>query len=251
MSKLFSIAVLLLLCIAHCNASGNNYNEQWKKGNAFYQEKQYDSAAWYYEQLAALKPKNAAIYYNLGNTYYRLNRVSLAILNYERALRIDPKNMDAKDNLAISQSRISNHILPASDIFFINWWRSVTHQQNATGWSVAALLTFILIIASVWIRRFARNGNRLPVQLPGILGFICVCFLSLAFVAAANNERVTGAVVMENDAPLMNNQMKGKPLAFVPEGTTVKILNENGMWVEVSLPDGRNGWLLQNQVTKI
>lgn len=252
-SKQLPIAILLLLCAAQCMASvnNNNYNEYWKKGNDFYQQKQYDSAAYYYEQIAVLKPINAEVYYNLGNTYYRLNRIPLAVLNYERSLKISPNNINAQDNLNIAQNRISNRIPKTNDIFFINWWRSLTNGQNATAWAAATLIAFVLIIASLWIRKFAKNGRKLPVQLPGILGFLCLCFLVIAFVSARNDENTNGAVVMENDAALMNGQQKGKPLALIPEGTTVKVLSENGMWIEVGLPDGRNGWLLQRQITKI
>ena len=248
--KQFSIVVLLLLCTLRCMAVVN-HDEQWKKANAFYEQKQYDSAAFYYEQITALKPKNAEVYYNLGNTYYRLNKIPMAVLNYERALEIDPDYTQARDNLSITQGRIGNHIPKANDIFFITWWQSVSSARNATGWSAGALCAFVLIIVSLWVRRFMKKGNRLPVQVTGILIFVCLCLLTLAFISAGNSEKATGAVVMEHDSPLMNDQQKGKPLALVPEGTTVKILDEKGMWVEVSLPDGRNGWLLQNQITKI
>jgi hypothetical protein len=250
MKKQLSITVLILLCSAYCMAAGN-VAEQWKRGNLCYLEKRYDSAAWYYEQLAAAKPRNAELYYNLGNSYYRLNKIPQSVLNYERSLAIDPNNMNASDNLAIAQARISNHIQAVGDIFFIKWWHSLTQPQRATGWSVAALLTFLLIIALLWVRRFVKNGSAVPVQLPGILTFVCICLLVLAGVSADNSTSTSGAVVMENDAPLMNNQQKGKPLALIPEGTTVKILSENGMWVEVTLPDGRNGWLMQNEISRI
>lgn len=248
--KQFLIAAFLLSGTIPCMATSNP-EDLWKKGNAFYEQKQYDSAAYYYEQIAAPKPKNSEIYYNLGNTYYRLNKVPQAILNYERALEIDPDNVAARDNLSSAQSRISNHIPRTNDIFFIEWWESITAGRHSGGWAAAALTVFVLIIISLWIRRFMRNGNKLPVQVPGILGFVCVCMLCLAFVSAANDAKATGAVVMEHDSPLMNDQQKGKPLALIPEGTTVKILDERGMWMEVSLPDGRSGWLLQSQVTKI
>jgi tetratricopeptide (TPR) repeat protein len=250
MSRRFLIAGLFLLSSIYCMAAGN-YNELWKKGNAFYEQKQYDSAAWCYEQIAATRPHNAGLYYNLGNTYYKMNRIPLAVLNYERTLQIDPKNYDARDNLAIAQSRISNHIAEVKEIFFINWWHALTAQGNATLWAVLALLFFLLIIAGMWARRFAKNGSRIPVQAPGLAGFICACFLLLAFVSAGNSRNSDKAVVMENNAPLMNNDLKGKPLALIPEGTTVKLLSDKGQWVEVGLPDGRSGWIDQSQVTKI
>ena len=101
------------------------------------------------------------------------------------------------------------------------------------------------------LEHWRAGGNRLPVQLPGIFTFICICFLVLAYYSARNAVTHTGAVVMQNDAPLMNNNLKGKPLALIPEGVTVKIKDENGQWIEVTLPDGRTGWLPQNVIEKI
>src|SRR5581483_6057858 len=115
MKKLFAISAIIISGSLHGLAAGN-YSTQWQKGTAFYQQMQYDSAAYYFEQVAALKPQNAEVYYNLGNTYYRLNKIALAVLNYQRALHINPDYKEAKDNLALTESRISNHIQPASDI---------------------------------------------------------------------------------------------------------------------------------------
>ena len=250
MRKLIPIYLLLALSSFRGLATGN-YQGQWQKGTSCYEQTKYDSAAWYFEQIAALKPKNAEVYYNLGNTYYRLNKVALAVLNYERALQIEPGYKEAKDNLLLTQGRISNRIQPTGDIFFINWWQNLTHPRKAAAWSISAFITFTLIIVCLAMRRFTKSGDKLPVQVPGILGFVCTCFLVLAFAAAQRTDQATAAVVMQNDAPLMNGEQKGKPLALVPEGTTVKIVSEKSNWTEVTLPDGRTGWLPQNLVTKI
>ena len=250
MRTLFLILTVVFLGALHSSASGD-HNDQWKKGNVLYEQKQYDSAAHYFEQIATLKPENAEVYYNLGNTYYRLNNIGLSILNYERALRINPEYKEAKDNLLLAQSRINNHIAFTGDIFFISWWQSATRPDKATAWAVAALITFVIIILLLIVRNFQKSGNRLPVQLPGVLGFVCVCLLVFAFAAASHTMQHAGAVVMQNDAPLMNNDLKGKPLALIPEGTTVKINEEKAEWVEVSLPDGRIGWLQQGLISKI
>ncbi len=249
MNRLLTILAIVLLFPLQGMSEG--YKQQWRRATDSYMQKQYDSAAYYFEQVAATKPQNAEVYYNLGNTYYRLNRIALAVLNYERALRIDPSNKDAQDNLAITQARITHQVPHSEEIFFMEWWKNTTSHTKATGWAIAALITFVLIIACIWSRRFGKIGSRIPVQVPGILGFVCVVFLVFAFVAAGRSVNSSGAVVMENDAALMNNEQKGKPTALLPEGVTVQIISERGMWVEISLPDGRTGWVQQAQISKI
>ena len=250
MRKTYLITAIILLSYVHSMAVGN-YNAAWQKGTIFYEQMRYDSAAYYFEQIAALKPQNATVYYNLGNTYYRLNKIAPAVLNYQRALQINPDLKEAKDNLALTESRISNHIQSTNDVFFIDWWQTITHPNKTSTWSVAALLIFILIIVTILLRRYMKSFQWIPVQLTGLLGFVCICLLVLAFAAAKNDMQSNRAVVMQNDAPLMNPEQKGKPLSLVPEGTTVKITDEKTGWVEVSLPDGRKGWLQSNLIDKI
>jgi hypothetical protein len=254
MRNLLLIFVVLFTGTLHSLATVEtvDHNLLWQKGNEFYEQKQYDSAAYYFEQIAATKPQNADLYYNLGNTYYRLNKIALAVLNYERALQINPEHKEAKDNLTLAQSRISNHIQPANDIFFIKWWQTLTQPKSATAWAMWALAVFCLIIVLMLLRRFQKPGGiHLPIQLQGILVFVFVCLLIFSFTSANRNTQNASGVVMEADTPLMNNDQKGKPLALIPEGTVVKIVSEKSGWAEVRLPDGRTGWLQESLLSKI
>ncbi|MCD6011283.1 MAG: hypothetical protein K0Q79_1145 [Flavipsychrobacter sp.] len=251
MRTLIAITVILLTGLGQAYAVPAD-NGIWQKGNLFYQQKQYDSAAFYYEQLAAQKPRNADIYYNLGNTYYRLNKVALAILNYERTLKMNPDHRQAKENLMLAQERISNRIHGSEPIFFIRWWDSITRPGLATVWSIIALVTFSLFVLLFYLRRYSgAYSGRVPVQLLGILAFVFCLLLILSISAANNSTSDSTAVVMQNDAPLMNKELKGKPLLLIPEGTTVNIRTEREGWLEISLPDGRTGWVKQNLVSRI
>ncbi len=251
MRNLFLIPVIFLLGTFNSFAAAD-HNSIWNKANTFYLQKQFDSAAFYYEQLAQLKPQNAEVYFNLGNTYYRLNKVGYAVLNFERALKVDPDYFDAKENLALARERISNHIRTADNIFFIRWWENITSADKAVLWSVSSLLIFIVFIGLIFLRRFNNSmKQRIPNQLVGILVIVFICLLTLSLVSTNRSISHDSAVVMQNDAPLQNVDLKGKPIALIPEGTTVSIINEKGEWTEVSLPDGRTGVVRSNLIIKI
>lgn len=251
MRNLFLIPVIFLLGTLNSFAAAD-HNSIWNKANTFYLQKQFDSAAFYYEQLAQLKPLNAEVYFNLGNTYYRLNKVGYAVLNFERALKVDPDYFNAKENLALARERISNHIRTADNIFFIRWWENITSADKAVLWSVSSLLIFIVFIGLIFLRRFNNSmKQRIPNQLVGILVIVFICLLTLSLVSTNRSISHDSAVVMQNDAPLQNVDLKGKPIALIPEGTTVSIINEKGEWTEVSLPDGRTGVVRSNLIIKI
>ena len=245
MRKIFVITVILIFPVLHTFAA--TVNAAWQKANTLYTQKEYDSAAFYYERAAAVQ-QNATIYYNLGNVYYRLNNIPNAVLYYEKALRIKPDYKEAKDNLLVTQSRIKNRIQAMPDIFFVVWWHSLTAGSMAATWAIISLLLFLLIIVLLIARHFNKN---IPVQLTGIMSFIWVVFLVFSFTAALHSTMHDSAVVMQNDAPLMNNEQKGKPLGLVPEGTKVQIKEEHTSWAEIQLPDGRVGWVQQAVLNKI
>lgn len=245
--------LLFLLVIALNSINGfasSDYNQYWQKANKFYEQKEYDSAAHYYEQIAKQRPDKAVIYYNLGNTYYRLNLIGPAVLNYERALRIDPSYKEANDNLWLTQSRIPNRIQGVPEIFFVRWWHGLTHGNKAGVWAFISLGLFLAVIGI----RFAKNFGKLetlPGQVTVILSVLWALCIVFAFTSARNKASGSKAVVMKQDAPFLLDHKNNKPQSLVPEGTTVKYGTEQGDWVEIRLPDGRSGWMSKSDLAKI
>lgn len=245
---------LLVLLVAfsafyRTNAAGNE-NIYWKKANLLYEQKLYDSAAYYYGQIAAKDPCNAEVYYNLGNAYYRLNLIGPAVLNYEKALHINPAYKEAEDNLALTQVRISNRIQPMQEIFFLQWWSNLTSGSKAGLWAFITAAIFLLIIGVSLAKTFNKI-SRVPVQVFSALIIVNVLSLVLALSSAANMADSHKAVVMQNDAPIYPSPSQGKASNLVPEGTTVEITDNKATWVEIKLPDGRMGWIAQELISPI
>lgn len=242
----------LIILSTVCALAADTGNAMWNRANQLYQQKEYDSALAYFEKIAASHPGTAEIYYNIGNTYYRLNKVAPAVLNYERALHINPDHKEARENLILTQNRISNHIQSVPEIFFIEWWRSLTKSSAANIWAVLSLITFVTIVLIMAVGRTSKTGvTIIPPQLMGILVFIWLCILVLAYFSAANASDSNKGVVMQNDSPLMNADLKGKPISLIPEGTTVRINAIRGEYADITLPDGRRGWVELGLVNKI
>lgn len=235
------VAMLFVMTIVHSEAgAAENFQATWQKANAFYQQKEYDSAAYYFEQIASAKPADATVFYNLGNTYYRLNNIGSAVLNYERALKRKPAYREAADNLALTQSRIPGFIRPAQDIFFITWWKAMIAPGTIVAWSVTSLLLFIGLIALLLYKRL-RKGVYIRPQYIGALSTLWVLSLLMAFAASRSLMADVKAVVVSANATISSKASKIP--AAVPEGTSVNVLSANAGAYEVELPDGRTGFL--------
>lgn len=245
---IYRLLVVTAILFLQINATASPHDKWWEAGNRLYQAKQYDSAAWYFEQIAALKPQDAVVYYNLGNSYYRLNKVGPAVLNYEKALQIKPDYPEAKDNLTLAQSRIVKPIPYAEDIFFVSWWNSLTAQSNMGLWSVISLVLFLAVITIAILKTLGKIGfatRKLQVSL------LSLWAVTIIFAFASNGKRAEQrAVMMEEGTPLLNDK-KGKSIGNIPEGTTLDIESESGSMLEITLPDGRTGWVNKNTVAKI
>lgn len=238
--KFFALLLLAMAAMRSEARAADNFQVAWQKANTFYQQKEYDSAAYYFEQIARTKPADATVFYNLGNTYYRLNNIGAAVLNYERALKRKPDYREAADNLALTQSRIPGFIKPAQDIFFVTWWKALIAPGTIVAWSVASLLLFIGLIGLLLYKRL-RKGTYIRPQYIGTLSTLWILSLVMAFAASRSLVADVKAVVMSSNATISSKTSKVP--GNVPEGTSVNVIATSAGAYEVALPDGRTGFL--------
>ncbi len=250
MSKRLSLIFMATLFSLSVFATGN-YDDWWQKGNNYYEQKAYDSAELYFNKIAELKPRNAAVYYNLGNTYYRLNQIGKSVLNYERALKYDPNHKQAADNLYLAQGRIKNRIQHMPEIFFVRWWKGMTKNNLTNIYASLAIALFLLTIGYYIAKRLGYLQIDIPIQLSAAVIALCISFVFLGFASAKQLVSSTYAIVLKEGAPMMRTPKYGTSQSLIPEGIKVEIHDQQPGWVEVKLPDGRMGWLEQTSLEKI
>lgn len=242
MKKIFFIlSILLISILSHAELPNNN--QYWKKANIAYQQKQFDSAIFYYGKVLKIQMHNSIVHYNLGNAYYKSNKVSQAVLCYERALFYQPNFGEAKDNLRLAKSRIPNSIKELPDIFFVQWWKGITSVNTTNIWAGLSVALFLLLLGIIFYSIYTKQQNRIPVQIYFIFPFIIVFFLFLSFTAVQRKTKCTLAVVMNQAAVLVKEPNNYKGQSIVPEATTVTTEEIKGNWVSVTLPNNKTGWM--------
>ncbi|MFA6060445.1 MAG: SH3 domain-containing protein [Taibaiella sp.] len=248
------IMVLCLICflVPSCIYATTGDDVIWKKANNFYTQKQYDSAEYYYSALLKKYPENAIIQYNMGNVSFRLNKVGAAVLHYQKAALLDPGNKEIQDNLLLAKGRIQNPLPEAAPIFFVRWWNGLLQLFSADTWAVITFIIFLAVLGLVWYARvkkeqFAHAGRWLSLSV--------VCFIICACMTWFTHESFTHsdmAVVLEPSANLLEApRASGKVLGALPEGTVIEVYTEEGNFMNVKLPNGREGWILSSSVEKV
>lgn len=69
--------------------------------NLYYDQKQFDHAANWYEKALALDPKNVNARTDLGTAYFNLGRAQEALKEYEKSLKVDPTHEPTMFNIII------------------------------------------------------------------------------------------------------------------------------------------------------
>jgi len=88
----------------------DNKAAQYNLGNAFYQEKNFESATKQYEQVLQRKDlsqeQKANAFHNMGNSLLQEKKYEESIKAFKESLKLDPKDNDTRYNLAYAQSML-------------------------------------------------------------------------------------------------------------------------------------------------
>lgn len=219
--------------------------------DSVYAKEDFDKAAKLYHRIAKVG-ESAAICYNLGNCYYRKDDIAKAILWYERAAMLSPGDEDIRFNLDMARSKTIDRVVPRHEFFFVEWYKAMVNWMSVDAWAWLGIVLFVLSLLAFAVYIY---GNVLWVRKTGFtLAFVLLLMAVMANVCAFSqrgrmNER-RGAIVMVPSAVVKSTPSKsGSDLFVLHEGTAVKIKDDSlSEWCEVSLADGKQGWIEKRMI---
>lgn len=218
----------------------------WDAAGTAYVNGNFVGAIEAYEQLLARGLSSAKLYYNLGNAYFKSDRLGKAVVSYRRALRLAPGDEDARYNLSVAEARTKDDIEQLPEFFLAGWMRSVRRTMNCTAWSIVSLAALACALALVLLYLLAQ---RLAWRKAGFYGMLVAALLFVAATSFAAGERRemldrSQAVVMTASAAVKSSPDKSATDLFVlHEGTPVRISDRLDGWCEITIADGKKGWL--------
>ena len=247
LKKVASVVILLLSLGASMNIQAKDLDSLWTAGVQAYTDGKFADASTAWTSIEESGQKSAKLYYNLGNVWFKQGNYPKAILNYERALRLDPSYSDARYNLEFTGNFVQDKIEPVPEFILKSVARKVCYVMSSNVWAVIFL---VLLAAALMMGLLFLLGSSVGKRRAGFYCGIVLLLLSagaLSFSAwqKSDSMKTDTAIVMSPVSSVKSSPSSGssKDLFVIHEGTKVTILDEVGSWKNISLADGRQGWL--------
>ena len=245
---------LFFLFIVIQSGFANQVEDLMKKGNDYYQNKDYGKAIESYQKLVDDGYEGLSLFYNLGNSYYRTDKIGLAIVNYERALKISPGDEDVQYNLAIANAKTIDNIETLPKFFLFQWWESTLTLFSVKGWTYIAYGFYFLILILIGVYFFTKRPGVQRYSFFGGLVVVVFFILSAILLTVNLNRELNikqGVVVQQAVSVKLSPDSKSNDAFVIHEGLKVQIEDKVDNWIKIRLHDGKVGWLPATDVANI
>ena len=240
------LALLLLVPFAA------NAQDAWQTGVDAYAAGDWTAARESWTAILESGEESAALLTNIGSACFKEGDLAHAILYYEKALKVDPAYPDAKYNLEFAQTFRKDRIESVPEFFVAGWIRALRCSLGSNVWAGLFIALFALALGLLLLFLLGRStAVRKTGFFTGLVALL-LALLCLGFslrlrsdYSAKSSAIVVSPVVVARSAPDSNS---GTDLFILHEGTKVKVLDSMGLWDNIELADGRQGWIISKEM---
>lgn len=255
MRKALSIllgCILVLQLNADASTGAVAAEKIFTEANEAYRKNDFSTAISLYEKLIQLQNNSATVYYNLANAHYKSGNLGQAILNYERAERLAPFDEDIRHNLEFARHRTVDQLQSQAALGVEHFTEKFLGILSSLGWKILALVLVWLGFGLLALYVFSVKWKGLGIY----GGVICLLFAGGTYWcgnAQGSIEQkchfriVTNAEAYVKSAP----DNSSTDLFLIHEGTKIQVFDEVGEYMKIRIADGRVGWVLRDETTKI
>jgi len=249
------LLLMMLMPSSYLRAQSTEYPDSlWNSAVSAYSAEDYSSALSSFRTLEAAGFASAGLYSNIANAEYKSGNLPAAILYYEKALKLDPSYKDASYNLSICKARCQDRIEQVPEFFLTTWTRKICYSFPSNTWAAMSLilLAIAVILALLWL--LSRSSAPRKTGFFGMIAAVVLCIACFLNAAVQKSEYQTkdSAIVMRPVCPAKSSPASsGADLFVLHEGTKVLILDTVGDWTNISIADGREGWVLSSEIEVI
>lgn len=239
---------------AESQSAGEEAQVLWDEANTAYLNGEYRRAVEVYGALLDQGFFSAKLYYNLANAHFKAGEIGPSILYYNRALRLQPGDEDVRYNLAVAEAQTRDRIEEIPEFFAVTWLRALRHMMGCTAWSVLSLVLLAVLLGLLLLYMLApRIGLRKAGFYGTLVAFVLmVCTVWFAALERREILRNDEAIVMVSASAVKSSPDHAATDLFVlHEGTKVTVTAELDDWREITLSDGKKGWIEDRKIETI
>jgi hypothetical protein len=243
--------LLAALVFAQAFYTPDEARQLFAQGAEAYERAEYERAMELWQRLADRGYGGPDVLYNLGTAALRKGDLARAVLHLERARRVGGDQDDVLANLQVARARQTDQVVGAAqDGPFLERLAHATPRDAAT-WTFLGL--WLGGFAMVFLFRFLPPGRRTGVGVLG--GLLLVLAVPTGGVLGAHvwlEERVRSGVVVVESLPARELPTGVSRISFeVHAGLKVRLLETEGRFVRIRLPNGLVGWAEREGITQI
>ena len=245
------IAALLMLIPSFADAEEASPSV-WDQAVQAYTEGRYEDSEALFKSLAEAGCDDAVLWYNLGNASFKAGQTGKAVLCYERALRRDPSDRDIRYNLEFARSSTRDEITPVPEFVLHTWARKVSYIFSSGVWAVLSIVFFAAALALVLLFLLGRSAAARRAGFFSAIAALVLFGIALGFSLSLRRDalRTDEAIVMKAVSSVRSSPSEdsAKDLFILHEGTRVRVLERVSGYDNISLADGRQGWILDSDL---
>lgn len=235
-------------------ASIDDVDFLFRKGNELYEQGKYNEAIEQYEKALGGGYESGALYYNMGNVYFKLGQTGKSILYYERAIKFLPCDKDIQFNLQIANLFVVDKVVVPPRFFLFKILTDFKDYYTIDTLSWITLSFYMITMTLLIIRIFFRK--RIIRRVTGVLLVPIVTFLivfTLTLASRIHHQRsISEGVILKQKVAVLSSPAKDATELFaLHEGVKVRISDRSGEWLKISLADGKVGWVDKTTLEKI
>lgn len=239
---IFVLSLVLVSLLAHAA----DLAEMKIQADSAYARADYETAVKLYGKLAN-QNATSDVCYNLGCAYYRLDDMAHSVLWFERALKLDPSDKDILTNLEMARTKTIDKIIPQHEFILFTYFRAMTNWFSLRTWTIIALLSFVLVLVSLLLFWASDSIFARKCAFSSAVLLLLVCILSNVCAVQQRNFKQThtsGIIISPAVTVKSTPADNGNDLFVLHEGSKVEILDSSlKEWCEVSIADGKVGWI--------
>lgn len=252
--RLLLSAVVVLTATSANSQGSNQLQTDYAAANQKLLDGDAKGAVELYEHILQSEVLDGNLLYNLGNAYAMLNKPLQAVIAYEKSLLLRPNLEDAFENLLVVRKALDPKFDPQSIRDApkdpLDTVRSVVGNINLNVAALSLLLSNALFfLAIICFRRFSSVGLRKGMIVSMLVTGLATLILAGITLGHGYLEDDKLAISSTSTSMRTGPNARFESTAKISRGARVRILAQQGDWVEVKSRQGTMGWVPLSELT--